>query len=84
MRRILALLVFTTTISFSQTVPREMDFGGMRLQIKENARRQIQKDVDRLTASQTYYGILVDRMNLYFPIIEIVVAVGAKGGLIDA
>lgn len=65
---LLALLV--PAISISQTVPKEMDFGGMKLTINESARRQIQKDVDRLTASQTYYGILVDRMNLYFPIIE--------------
>jgi membrane-bound lytic murein transglycosylase D len=70
MRKILSLLIFVTTFSFSQTVPREMEFGGMKLTINESARRQIQKDVDRLTASQTYYGILVDRMNLYFPIIE--------------
>ena len=65
----LFFFLFTST-SFAQTVPKEMDFGGMSLTITESARRQIQKDVDRLTASQTYYGILVDRMNLYFPIIE--------------
>ncbi len=55
---------------FSQTVPREMMIGDVKLTINESARRQIQKDVDRLTQSQTYYGILVDRMNLYFPYIE--------------
>ncbi len=65
---ILCLLVVFS--SLAQTVPKEMDFGGMKLHLTEGARRQIQKDVDRLTASQTYYGILVDRMNLYFPIIE--------------
>ncbi len=71
MKRLLPLLlIFSVTCSLSQTVPREMDFGGMKLHIADGARRQIQKDVDRLTASQTYYGILVDRMNLYFPIIE--------------
>lgn len=65
---LICLLIAFGTVA--QTVPREMDFGGMRLTINESARKQIQKDVDRLTASQTYYGILVDRMNLYFPIIE--------------
>ncbi|MEM6831001.1 MAG: LysM peptidoglycan-binding domain-containing protein, partial [Bacteroidota bacterium] len=70
MRSILSLLIFTSSIAFSQTVPREMNFGGMRLTLTEGARRQIQRDVDRLTNSQTYYQILVDRMNLYFPIIE--------------
>ncbi|GAB4243603.1 MAG: hypothetical protein Tsb0034_21480 [Ekhidna sp.] len=44
--------------------------GDVRLIINESARKQIQKDVDRLTQSQTYYNILVDRMNLYFPYIE--------------
>lgn len=70
MRNLFYLLIFVSSTVFSQTVPKEMDFGGMRLTITESARRQMQKDVDRLTASQTYYGILVDRMNLYFPIIE--------------
>lgn len=55
---------------FSQTVPDEMYIGDLKLEIKESARNQIQGDVDRLTSSQTYYGILVDRMNLYFPIVE--------------
>lgn len=56
--------------SFAQTVPKEMMIGDVKLSINESARRQIQKDVDRLTKSPTYYGILVDRMNLYFPYIE--------------
>jgi membrane-bound lytic murein transglycosylase D len=55
---------------FAQTVPSEMMLGDLRLTINESTRRQIQKDVDRLTQSQTYYNILIDRMNLYFPIIE--------------
>lgn len=70
MRRIVLLLIFTSSMAYSQTVPREMDFGGMRLTLTDGARKQIQRDVDRLTNSQTYYQILVDRMNLYFPIIE--------------
>ncbi len=56
--------------SYAQTVPREMMIGDVRLTINESARKQIQKEVDRLTQSPTYYGILVDRMNLYFPYIE--------------
>ncbi|MEM0938966.1 MAG: LysM peptidoglycan-binding domain-containing protein [Bacteroidota bacterium] len=54
----------------SQTVPSLMMIGDVKLHINESARRQIQQDVDRLTRSNTYYNILVDRMNLYFPIIE--------------
>lgn len=64
------VLLLINLAAFSQTVPREMMIGDVKLIINESARRQIQKDVDRLTKSQTYYGILVDRMNLYFPYIE--------------
>lgn len=63
-------ILLASFVGFSQTVPKEMMIGDVRLTINESARKQIQKDVDRLTKSQTYYGILVDRMNLYFPYIE--------------
>ncbi|MEP0987742.1 LysM peptidoglycan-binding domain-containing protein [Ekhidna sp.] len=66
----LLLFLLTTTSLLAQTVPNEMMLGDLRLTINESTRRQIQKDVDRLTQSQTYFNILVDRMNLYFPIIE--------------
>ncbi|MEQ8904786.1 LysM peptidoglycan-binding domain-containing protein [Ekhidna sp.] len=66
----LLLFLLTTTGVLAQTVPSEMMLGDLRLSINESTRRQIQKDVDRLTQSQTYFNILVDRMNLYFPIIE--------------
>lgn len=56
--------------AISQEVPSKMRLGDLQLEINESTRRQIQKDVDRLTQSQTYFNILVDRMNLYFPIIE--------------
>ncbi|WP_420577516.1 LysM peptidoglycan-binding domain-containing protein [Ekhidna sp.] len=65
----IVLLVITFS-SIAQTVPSEMILGDLRLSINESTRKQIQKDVDRLTQSQTYFNILVDRMNLYFPIIE--------------
>lgn len=70
--RISSWVFFATLFfsGFSQTVPSEMMLGDLRLTINESTRRQIQKDVDRLTQSQTYFNILVDRMNLYFPIIE--------------
>ena len=52
------------------TVPSELRLGGMRLKVTEAARREMQKDVDALRASPKYFQIKVDRMNLYFPIIE--------------
>ncbi|MFK7954436.1 MAG: LysM peptidoglycan-binding domain-containing protein [Ekhidna sp.] len=57
-------------LTFAQEVPKELMIGNVKLHINESARKQIQKDVDRLTRSSTYYNILVDRMNLYFPFIE--------------
>lgn len=57
-------------VGYSQQVPKEMMIGDVKLTINESARRQIQQDVDRLTRSEAYYNILVDRMNLYFPYIE--------------
>jgi len=51
-------------------VPSELKFGDMKLKFTEAARREIQKDVDRLRASPKYFQIKVDRMNLYFPIVE--------------
>lgn len=69
---VIAMNLFVVGIhqGISQTVPSEMKIGNLKLNITESTRKQIQKDVDRLTRSDTYYGILVDRMNLYFPIIE--------------
>lgn len=67
---ILVLTFGGITEAYSQEVPKEMKIGNLSLSITEHTRKQIQKDVDRLTRSETYYGILVDRMNLYFPIIE--------------
>lgn len=70
--RFLYLLFFFQIVleNKAQTVPGELYIGNLKIVITESARRQIQGDVDRLTASQTYYGILVDRMNLYFPVVE--------------
>ena len=51
-------------------VPSEMEFAGMKLKITEQARRDIQKDVDALRQSPKYFNIKLDRVKLYFPIIE--------------
>ena len=64
----------------AQTVPSEMMIGDVKLNITESGRKQIQKEVDALTRSDTYYNILVDRMNLYFPYIE---REHAKAGIPD-
>jgi membrane-bound lytic murein transglycosylase D len=54
----------------SPRVPGTMEFAGIKLTINETARRQIQKDVDALHRNQTYFNRRVEKVDMYFPIIE--------------
>jgi len=67
-----ALLFFGVAASFGQTpeVPHKMSFAGMTLTIRDDAKREIQKDVDALTQHPRYFDIKVERAKTYFPIIE--------------
>ena len=71
-----ALFFFGATASLAQApeVPHKMQFAGMTLIIRDDARREIQKDVDAFTKSQKYFNIKVERAKTYFPIIERVFA----------
>lgn len=51
-------------------VPHKLRFAGMTLTIRDDARREIQKDVDALTQSPRYFNIKVERARTYFPVIE--------------
>lgn len=51
-------------------VPSEVEVAGMKLKITEAARKDIQKDVDALHQSPKYFNVKLDRVKLYFPIIE--------------
>lgn len=55
-------------------VPSDMRFGEIKLRINENARREIQEDVDAITQSPKYLDQKVQRALLYFPIIERILA----------
>jgi membrane-bound lytic murein transglycosylase D len=70
--KLTAALVLFTTVAFSQgpEVPAKMQFAGMTLTIRDDARREIQKDVDMLTQSAKHHNIKVERAKTYFPIIE--------------
>ena len=74
MRNIFLTLVlsFCFHLSFSEIpqVPPTMEFAGMKLKITDEARVEIQKHVNSLRASDKYFKIKLDRVNLYFPIIE--------------
>jgi membrane-bound lytic murein transglycosylase D len=70
--RIFAALFLATFFAAAQTpqVPHKMEFAGMTLTIRDDARREIQKDVDALTQSPRHYNIKAERAKTYFPIIE--------------
>ncbi|HEY0743246.1 MAG TPA: LysM peptidoglycan-binding domain-containing protein [Chryseosolibacter sp.] len=71
--RILVALLFAAVFPLAaQTpqVPHKMEFAGITLTIRDDARREIQKDVDALTQSPKHYAIKVERARSYFPIIE--------------
>lgn len=65
-------LLLVTSVVFAQSpeVPAKMQFAGMTLTIRDDARREIQKDVDMLTQSAKHHTIKVERAKTYFPIIE--------------
>lgn len=67
-----ALIFFGVAASNAQTpeVPHKMHFADMTLTIRDDARREIQTDVDALIQSPRYFGIKVERAKTYFPIIE--------------
>jgi membrane-bound lytic murein transglycosylase D len=72
MRFFAIALIFFGAASYAQTpeVPHKMHFADMTLTIRDDARREIQKDVDALTQHPRYFNIKVERAKTYFPIIE--------------
>ncbi len=70
--RFFALLLFFPFIVFSQgpRVPSRIEFADMKLRITDDARKEIQQDVDKLRRSPTYFDKQVEKAKSYFPIIE--------------
>jgi len=66
--------VFGMTAAQTPQVPHKMEFAGISLTIRDDARREIQKDVDALTLSPKHFNIKAERAKTYFPIIEKVFA----------
>lgn len=66
------VLFFAANYVVAQTpqVPHKMNFANLTLSIRDDARREIQKDVDALTQSPRHFNIKVERAKTYFPIIE--------------
>lgn len=66
------ILIFGSLNAFGQgpQVPREIQFADLTIKINEQARREIQLDVDALHRNQNYFKAKADRANLYMPLIE--------------
>jgi len=64
------LVINPLWMNASPKVPSSMEFAGIQLTINETARRQIQADVDALHRNQTYFLKKLEKVKMYFPIIE--------------
>lgn len=67
-----ALIFFGAAASYAQApqVPHKMHFANMTLAIRDDARREIQADVDALTRYTRHFQMRVERAKTYFPIIS--------------
>jgi membrane-bound lytic murein transglycosylase D len=72
MKLTIALLFATTLVVSAQSieVPHKLRFADMTLTIRDDARREIQKDVDALTKYAKSFNIKVERARTFFPVIE--------------
>ncbi|GCC52897.1 hypothetical protein SanaruYs_31370 [Chryseotalea sanaruensis] len=74
--KILTALFFVVALSAAAQpyevpqVPHKLNVAGITLTIRDDARREIQKDVDALWQSPRHFNIKVERAKTYFPIIE--------------
>ncbi|PSL03894.1 LysM peptidoglycan-binding domain-containing protein [Cecembia rubra] len=68
--QILFLLLSFETLAQVPQVPKEMQFADLTIRINEQARREIQLDVDALHRNQIYFKSKADRANLYLPLVE--------------
>ncbi|MBX7126794.1 MAG: LysM peptidoglycan-binding domain-containing protein [Cyclobacteriaceae bacterium] len=67
---VLFLAEAAVSLAQSPEVPHKMNVAGIMLTLRDDARREIQKDVDALTQSPRYFNVKAERARTYFPIIE--------------
>ena len=74
MRLLTLLLTLISVAASAQTtapaVPEQLTFAGISVQLDPDARRLIQQDVNALIANRQYWTAKLDRVALYFPMIE--------------
>lgn len=71
---LLLLAIFVFAKISAQNLPNSMFVGSVNVKIDGDARLIIEKEIDNLNANPKYLSSLVTKMNLYFPIIEKVLA----------
>ena len=77
MKKCLSLLLLTSLCWVrvsAQDLPRNLYVGTVTVKIEGDARAVIEREIDNLNANQKYLNSLVAKMNLYFPIIEKILA----------
>ena len=71
---LLLLAIFVCAEISAQNLPNSMFVGSVNVKIDGDARSIIEREIDNLNANPKYLSSLVTKMNLYFPIIEKVLA----------
>ncbi|MGB5930985.1 MAG: transglycosylase SLT domain-containing protein, partial [Cyclobacteriaceae bacterium] len=67
----LLLLIFPgMLLAQGPKVPSRLEFAGMDIRLTDAARRTVQSDVDAIHRSRKYLDQKLERVNMYFPIIE--------------
>ena len=77
MKKCLSLLLIAIIVCAeisAQNLPNSIFVGSVNVKIDGDARLIIEKEIDNLNANPKYLNSLVTKMNLYFPIIEKVLA----------
>jgi membrane-bound lytic murein transglycosylase D len=77
MKKRLSLLLLASLCcvgAMAQDLPRSLFVGSVNVKIEGDARAIIEREIDNLNTNQKYLGSLVAKMNLYFPIIEKILA----------
>jgi membrane-bound lytic murein transglycosylase D len=67
---VVILLLHSISLGQGPRVPSVIDFADMKLRLHDHVRKEIQEEVNALHRSQKYFNIKLDRVNLYFPIVE--------------
>ena len=82
MKRTLTLVFLLPLLAWGQApkVPSKMEVAGIKLKITEPARKEIQLDVNALTANAKYFNNKAERAAQYMPIVE---RIFAEEGLPD-